>query len=739
MNVAPQSVLKISYVGYKSFEIPVSGKNFLEISLKEDAEILDEVVVVGYGVQKKASVTGSVAAISSGTLTTIKTPSVSNMLAGRLPGLRAVQRSGAPGDDAASVDIRGYGNMLVIVDGVERSYSQLDANDIESVSILKDASAAVYGFKGSNGVLLVTTKKGTETKPKIEYNGYYGWQKVTRYPEMMTPYEYAVLYNEAIYNNDIWNGVPAYSSQQIGAFKNGSQGTNWWGETMQNYAPQTSSTVSITGGSQKAKYYTSVGYLSQDGILKSSDWNYKRFNVRSNIDIEVTKGFKVNLSISGRFDDREKPYNADNLFRSSQMAIPIYSVYANNNTDYWQAVGDMPNPVHVSYSENAGTESRETRDFNSSMSFTWDLPWVKGLMAKGMMAYDYSNTNWKSWRKDLSEYTYNSSTDEYSQKIINTANLTNKTSNYDKPTYQISLNYNNTFQRKHDVSALVLWEAYNDTEKWFSANRDFDLGLIPEFDYGGTTNPTTGNTVETAHQGLVGRLNYAYDNRYLMELNFRYDGSYKFEPKNRWGFFPGVSLGWRISEEPFFKNMMTDMDNLKLRASYAKVGDEGDFDAFQYLSGYESSGSYIMGTDGVNSGLISSGMANSWLTWYVSRIMNFGFETSYKNGLISAEFDWFRRNRSGLPATRDTSLPTTFGEGMPQENLNSDINTGFEISIGHTYKIGDLRYKLSANFSKTRIIYDYVERSASTNMYDNWRNNTNGRYKSIQWGKKVIA
>lgn len=740
LSVPANGVLQISYIGYKTTEVRVNGQAGLKVTLQEDTETLDEVVVVGYGIQKKASVTGSVAAISSDKLMEVKAPSVTNMLAGRLPGLRAVQRSGSPGDDGASVDIRGYGSMLVIVDGIERDYTQLDPNDIESISILKDAAAAVYGFKGSNGVLLVTTKKGTEQKVKIEYNGYVGFQKVTRYPEMMNAYEYASLYNEAIHNANPWRGASAYSQEQLKAYRNGTAGTDWWSETMRSTAPQTSHNLSLTGGTEKVKYYMSIGYMDQGGIIRSGDWNYQRYNVRSNLSVEVAKGLNVELRLSGRFDNRKKPYNGDNLFRSAQMAIPTYSMYANDNPDYWGAVGDMANPVHVSNSDDSGYEDRLRREFNSSLAITWQLPWVKGLMAKALVAYDYTNKEWKTWRKDLSEYTYDYANEEYIEKVVNTAHLESKLENYDKPTYQFSMNYNNTFAKKHNIGAMLVWEMYNDKKNWVTGTRDFAIGLIPDLDYGDKTNQeASGKTQETAHAGLVGRLNYDFSNRYLVEFNFRYDGTYKFRAGNRWGFFPGVSLGWRVSEEAFFKKLLPDMDNLKIRASYAKVGDEGDFDAFQYLDGYTSHGSYIMGSNGVTSGMTTVGMANPWLTWYESKIMNIGFEASYHRGLISVEFDWFRRNRSGLPATRVGSLPTIFGESMPQENLNSDINTGFEIVVGHKNRIGNFNYNVSANFSTTRIKYDYVERAASTNMYDDWRNNTNGRYKDIRWGKKVIG
>ncbi|RAV27742.1 SusC/RagA family TonB-linked outer membrane protein [Sinomicrobium soli] len=740
-DVNARSTLVFSYIGFETREYAVNSREAIDIVMQESVTALNEIVVVGYGVQKKASVTGSVASIRSEELKRVKVPNVTNMLAGRLPGLRAVQRSGAPGDDGASIDIRGYGGMLVIVDGVQRDFSQLDPNDIESISILKDASAAVYGFKGSNGVLLVTTKKGNPGKPRIEYNGYAGLQEVTRYPGMMNAYEYASLYNEAIYNTNPWTGIPAYTVEQLESYRNGHTGTRWWDAMTRDYAPQTAHNLSVTGGTEKVKYFTSAGFLDQEGILKSEDWNYRRYNVRSNIDMEVAKGLTVSLKLSGQFDKRERPYDADNLFRQAQMAVPTYSVYANGNPNYWQAVGDMANPVHTSYSSNSGYENRMRREFNGSLALDWNIPWVEGFKARAMMAYDYRNKEWKTWQKELSEYTYDAAADIYEEKILRArARLESKFENYYKPTYQFSLNYNRNFEEIHDVGAMVLWEMYDDRLTWLSGAKDFTMGLIDDLDYGDTENQATGGrSVETAHAGLVGKFNYAFNNRYLLELSFRYDGSYKFMTEKRWGFFPGISAGWRLSEESFFRELMPDMDNLKIRGSYAKVGDEGDFDAYQYLSGYEYSGSYVLGSNGLSTGLRNSGMPNTWLTWYESEIVNFGFEFSYKRGLVSAEFDWFRRHRTGLPASRQGSLPTTFGESFPQENLNSDINTGFEFRLGHKNEIGALKYNVSANFSVTRIKNDYIERALPTNSFDNWRNNTNDRYKDIRWGKQVIG
>lgn len=751
LNVQQKNpILVVSYIGFTTKEIPVGNASALNIKLSEDSETLDEVVVVGYGVQKRASVTGSVASLLSKDIATVKTPNVSNALAGKLPGLRAVQRSGAPGDDDASIDIRGYGNALVIVDGVERDFKQIDANDIESISILKDASAAVYGFKGANGVILVTTKKGEVGKPKINYNGYVGIQNITRYPEYYNGYEYATLYNEAQQNIGI---AAPYSAEDLERFRQGIGTTDWYDEVIRKTAPTTYHNLSVSGGAEKVKYFFSLGLTDQEGIYRSKAFNYKKYNVRSNISAEIVKGFTVDLQLSGRLDTRMKPYEAEPLSRSIQMAKPVFPVYANDNPDYWSNPGDKGNPVHLSDIDNVGCDRRDRREFNGSIGLNWEIPWVKGLSAKALLSYDYNNKYSRKWYKEYYEYAYDATADVYNASGSHTiSELTTQNDNYFRPNGQLSMNYKNTFG-KHDLGALILWEFNNDRTDILKAYRQFTVGAIDQMDAGDKTNMNNGGTARvSAHAGLVGRINYAYDNRYLAEVSFRYDGSYKFAPDNRWGFFPAVSLGWRVSEEAFFKEALPVVDNFKIRGSYGKVGDEGvtgytdddenngKYRAYQYLTGYlYPSGSYVLGSGGVTNGAKDRGMPNLALTWYESKTANIGFEASVLSGLVNVEFDYFIRKRTGLLTKRQLTLPTTFGQELPVENLNSDKNQGFEIVLGHRHKIGDFTYDVKANFSTTRIYNEHVERAASANMYDDWRNNSNNRYKDIQWGKVCIG
>ena len=759
-------ILTFSFIGMEKKTLKYTGKKTINVTLTSSSTEIDEVVVTGYQNIQRRDLVGSITTIKAKDIIIPSYTTIDQMLQGRVAGMVVTNSSSRVGT-APKIQIRGTSTLqgnrdpLWVVDGIIQEdfqvtldsgdlmtknlqdiignqISWLNPADIENITILKDASAAVYGFKGANGVILVTTKKGEIGKPKINYNGYVGLQNITRYPEYYNGYEYATLYNEAQQNI----GVSApYSAEDLERFKQGIGTTDWYDEVIRKTAPTTYHNLSVSGGAEKVKYFFSLGFTDQEGIYKSKAFNYKKYNVRSNISAEIVKGFTVDLQLSGRLDTRMKPYEAEPLSRSIQMAKPIFPIYANNNPDYWSNPGDKGNPVHLSDIDNVGYDRRDRREFNGSITLNWEVPWVKGLSAKALLSYDYNNKYSRKWYKEYYEYTYDAVNDVYNKSGSHTiSELTTQSDNYFKPNGQISLNYKNTFG-KHDVGVLALWEFYNDRTDWVKAYRQFTVGAIDQIGAGDKTNINNdGKASVSAHTGLVGRINYAFASKYLAEFSFRYDGSYKFAPGKRWGFFPAGSLGWRISEEDFFKESLPMFDNFKIRGSYGKVGDEGDFAAYQYLTGYTyPSGNYVLGSGGLTNGAKDKGMPNTNLTWYESTTANVGFEASVLSGLINVEFDYFIRKRDGLLATRILTLPTTFGQSLPQENLNSDKTQGFEIVLGHRKTIGDFTYDVKANFSTTRNYNRHVERAASANMYDNWRNNSNDRYKDIQWGKVCIG
>jgi TonB-linked SusC/RagA family outer membrane protein len=737
-----QAVLQFSFVGFATQETIVSGQRIVNITLSEDTQLIDEVVVVGYGVQKRASVTGSVASIQSKDIAAVNVPSVSNAIVGKLPGLRAIQRSGAPGDDVSNIDIRGYGSALVIVDGVQRSFTQINANDIESISILKDASAAVYGFKGANGVILVTTKKGTQGKPQINYSGYYGIQNVTRYPEFFNAYEYALLQNEAQLNI---GGNPQFSDEALQKYKAGNDpdypNTNWWGEVTKKNAPQLYQNISISGGNENVNYFVSLGYTNQKGLWVSRDHTFEKYNVRSNINAKITQGLTVDFQLAGRLDNRNKEYTRDPIGRTVMIAHPNIPIYANNTEPYWQDAGGEPNPLQSTYKDEIGYDNRERREFAGSLGLNWEIPWIDGLTAKALLSYDYDSNFAKNWYKEQYNYVYNATTEEYEKKTWHSLSTMNE--RYERgfrPNQQYSLNYQKGFGL-HDINVLALFEIRRDRGDWFSSYREFTVGAIDQAKAGDKTNMSNdGNASEYRSAGLVGRANYAYAGKYLAEVSFRYDGSSKFRSSEQWGFFPAISLGWRISEESFIKNNLPFVSNFKIRGSYGITGDDSDFNSDVFRTGYNyPSGSYILGTSGISNGVVDKGVPNRVLTWYDVKTTNIGFEGTFWKGLLSVEFDYFVRVRDGLPATRNLSLPSTSGLSMPQENLNSDKNKGFEIVVGHRKHFGDFNYEVKANFTNARIYNEYLERAASSNMYTNWHDNYNDRYKSITWGYKAVG
>jgi len=731
-NVTTASIIQISYIGYKTKEITVGQQKNLVVMLSEDSENLDEVVVVGYGTQKRVSITGSVANIVSKELTAVKTGSVANTLVGRLPGLRAVQRSGAPGENIPEMDIRGFGNALIIVDGVERSFAKLDPNDVESISILKDASAAVYGSKGANGVILVTTKKGTESKPKFEYSGWYGFQRMTRYPEVYNSYQYAMLSNEAANNIGL---ADVYNEEKMEKFRTGDgefyKSTNWLHAITRDNAPETSHNFSVKGGNEYARYYLSAGVMDQQSYFRSNDWNNRRYSMHAHIGTTLAKGLDVDVLLTAQ-SDRRNVSGGSGVFQSIQQAKPFGSPYY-----FDEPVG----PLRSTFKE-YGQGIFDERYLNSSLDINWEIPWVKGLKAKAKMSYDFRNYKNKNFNpKDPYTYEPTESGEIVKAEVGSTVGkLNQEMGNNITKDMQFSLNYTRTFG-KHDISAMAMYQATNPSYEWMTGFREFMINSLPVLNAGNDLKQNNGGTEGSSLvMALIGRVNYAYANKYMIEGVLRYDGSSTFAPDKRWGTFPSVSIGWRISEESFFKENISFISNFKLRASYGVVGDQGGFSPFQYLEGYYyPSGKYLFTENVTTIGLSSSGIANPDLTWFESKIANIGFELSILNGLFTAEFDMFRRDRSGLMARRNFTLPTSFGTELPEENLNSDMTRGFELVLGHNNTIGDFTYGVKSNATITRSRNKYVERAPDSNKYTNWRNNSNDRNKDLTWGYTMIG
>ncbi len=755
LKVASDSKLRVTYVGYTPQTIPVNGKNSFHIILVEDQKILDEVVVVGYGVQKKATLTGAVASINGDELAKVSQPSLKASMLGKVSGIRFQQTNGEPGNDGGTFDIRGYGDPLTIIDGVERPFSQIDPNEIESVTVLKDASASVYGFKGANGVIIVKTKQGAGGKPRINYSYNIGLQAPVKNLEMMDAYEYAYYRNEALMNT----GQPAkYSDEELEKYRTGSDPinyptTDWYDATVRSVATKQQHNLNISGGSEQIKYFFSFGYLTQDGILKSSQ-SYDRYNFRSNITTKITDKLTAEVGLGGRLEDRKYPYYLGDegikVFTAIKSNAPNVPIYANNNNKYYfNSDNNELNPVAMLDRDATGHKDKRNMEFNSQIALSYQI--TKGLTAKAFAAFDYTEERRDELKKEFSQYTYDQANDKYNSLTRVAVGELLKTSHpYYKTTQQYSLNYLNTFNSVHNVSGLFLfeWKEVNDDE--LSGKRLYSLTTaIPELNQGDIDGQeATGNSKEEKYGGFVGRFNYDYLGKYLAEFSFRYDGSSKTSPDHRWGFFPAVSGGWRLSEEPFIKEAIPFMDNFKIRGSWGKVGDDSGLGASQFISGWLfPRGSYIFGGSGssaiITPGIQEANLANRDIFWYKVQTTNIGFDASFWNNKLSLEFDYFYRKTTGKYAKRELSLPSTAGFPLPQENLNSDDNRGFELVVGTNQKINDFQFQIKGNVSYSRAKDLYMEQGYALNKYLYYKDaNKTGypyRYKNITWGYEAIG
>jgi TonB-linked SusC/RagA family outer membrane protein len=738
------SILLFSIIGFSIQEKKVDGK-FMTVVMKEEVSTLDQMVVVGYGVQKKVSVTGSVATVKGKDLVKSPVANLSNALVGRLPGLRATQRSGEPGFDGSGIDIRGFGDALVIVDGVPAdNFSKIDANEIESFTILKDASAAVYGVRAANGVVLINTKKGAIGKARINYSTYYGLQSNTRYPKFVNAAEFAELRNEAAVNTWIKNNNPSttlslpFTKEQVAQYKNGTlASTDWYDAAIRKHTPQLQHNLNIDGGNEEVKYFFSLGYLNQSGMWKSDDTKVKRFNFRSNIEAKIGKGLTAGLNLSGFLEDRAYPgVSATTLMSGISKQFPTNSIYANDNPNYFSKSNyETGQTILLMNKDFSGYDKFRKKYFSAIANLTYEIPNVDGLKAKALFSYQNTNENNKNYLKKYFLYTYDADNQKYKASYTGNdpSRLTQSTSEINAPLFQASLNYDKKIG-KHTIAALGLFESQQNNSSRFSAYREFLIDGIDELFAGvGNNQKSDGSSAEIARLGYVGKVNYDFAGKYLFEFGFRYDGTYKFQSDKRFGFFPNLSAGWRISEEHFMKKIPA-IDNLKLRASWGKVGDDGGINPFQYLNGYTyPEGSYIFGADPIL-GLTSSGLTNPLLTWFKSTTTNIGLDVSLWKGLLSAEVDVFYRKRTGLLATRLLSLPNTFGANLPQENLNGDNTRGFEVVLNHKNKIGDWQYTISPNFSFTRTKNGYLERAPNTSASANWLNNNTDRWNNLYRG-----
>jgi len=738
--------LVVSAVGYEEISVSISGKTTVMISLaRQDKDNMNEVVVVGYGVQKKATVTGSVASVKGEELTVAPVASTANTLAGRLPGLVSQQSSGQPGSDAATLSIRGFGSALVIVDGVESSFNNIDANQIESISILKDGAASIYGARAGNGVILVTTKRGKSGKPVITLNSSKTLQGITVMPKPASSGQYAEMKSEAW----LQSGQPAatvpYTPEQIEKYYNGTDplypNTDWYNVLIRNWAPQQQHNLSVRGGNDRIRYFGSVGYLDQQTIWKKNGGDYKRFNVQSNIDAKILDNLSLQLDFSSIYESRKFPWRpqgagANTVWQDYWNTLPIYPATLPDPTKISFANGGGTGGAHViTNSEIAGYDNTISQNIKGSIALNYYVKSIQGLSAKAFVniSQDYS-TN-KHFTRPIQFYTYDPESDTYTLAgaLGSTASLSMQDNKNRVITGQFSLNYDRTFAQYHHLTALALYEAIDYNSDYISVGRiNFLTPAIDQLFAGSTSGMVNnGSASEMGRKSYVGRVNYSYRDKYLVETILRADASAKFPADKRWGYFPSVSLGWRLSEENFMMHTK-NLDDLKIRASYGQSGNDG-VGNFQYLTGYQYGLTYILDNK-VQQGIVSTGLANPNLTWEKISIYNAGLDFSLWNRKLYGSGDVFYRERTGIPTTRITTLPTTFGANLPPENINSLNDRGFELLLGTAGSSRDLSWDVSGNISRSVTRWEHYEEPDYTDPEQARVYQKSGRQTDRQFG-----
>lgn len=701
-------ILVFSYIGFKTVEKKVTD-NVMNVKMESATEMLDEVVTVGYGVQKKVDLTGSVSTVKGDALTKASTPNLSNALTGKMTGVITTQQSGEAGFDDPTFYIRGKSTFgdnsaLLLVDGVERSISKLDPNEIESITILKDAaSAAVYGARAANGVIMVTTKRGSQGKSKITYSGTFGFQEPTIIPEMMNAYEYTKYLNLALSN--IGN-VPRFTESEIQNYKSGkSPSTDWWKETLKQRAGIQQHSLSVNGGSESTKFFVSFGYLNQDGLYDLS--YFKRYNVRSNIDTKITKDFSVSVDLAGRYEKLSKSSVGNGLFSSVINSKPTEQAYVPEAVEKGALRSNGQNVSPIGQTDQSGYNKTENSVFQGTLQGIYEAPFLKGLKLRGSFSYDRWFSKAKTFSTPYEFYRYDKEIDLFTkQKSGGGISLYEGTAEDERLTVQAALSYDATFNKRHNVSALLLFEESSYKYSTLQASRvNYITSAIDQLFAGPDKDKSNnGNATETVRQGYVGRVNYNYSGKYLFQFNFRYDGSFNFPQGKRWGFFPAVSGGWRISEEPFLKNTNL-FHNLKLRASYGEFGNDR-VAAFQYLSGYKYNSGAVIGGN-YQAGITDTGMANPNITWETASNTDIGVDFGFLGGRLSGEFTYFYKKTRDILLPRSASVPQSFGATLPDENIGKVDNKGLEAILRYNDKVGDFKFMVEGNvtYAKSKVVY----------------------------------
>ena len=718
LDVNENDTISISFSGYIKQDIPVIGNISFSINLDPDVETLKEVVVVGYGSEQKINLTGSVATLKDQELTLAPVANSSNLLAGRVPGVMTRQNSGLPGGENTQIRIRSFSESpLILVDGVQMDFSRIDQNDIASISVLKDASAAVYGARAGNGVVLVTTKRGESGKPKISYSSNLTLQSATAFLDHVSASQYVELVREANLN-DFNDPNATFSEDDIKNYHSktqGYEGGDWVDALIKNNAPMHQHNISVSGGNDNVKYFTSFGYIDQESFFKSRDFDYKRYNTRSNIDIKVNERINFSVDLSYRQDIRERPAKTalSNIWIDLSTAQPIFPTRLSENmvipdpsvssVSYSGSTTGNRNPLARSDRNVFGTYDRFDNTFRGKIGFKYKVPGITGLTLRADMNLTLLDRSEKTFRKPYNVYRQNLDTNELILEGVG-----NGVSSISDAQFRRTMVYPLVSAEyikevgNHNLKVLMLAEQTTRKFSMFSATRkNLFTTSIPELFIGSENEQTNDGSSgpDIGRKSAVARINYRFKDRYLLETTFRADGNVLFAPETRWGYFPSISFGWIISEEPFFNaNQST---TLKIRSSFSQLGDDtaNGISGFDYLTGYETNSTFLFGDNISETTIRTLGEVNPFLTWEKMTMYNLGLEATFFKGQLQLETDIFYRKRENILSNDQQSVANEGGYDLPLTNINISDDRGIEVSAVYQQKIGDFKIDIAPNFA----------------------------------------
>lgn len=722
------AVIVISFIGYKSERITVGNQTQFTIILSEDQTSLDEVIVVGYGTQIESRLTGSMARADPEDMARVSTPTVGQALQGRVAGVFIKNQNGQPGQNKTAINIRGFGEPLYIIDGLpvdEAVFSNLNPNDIEELTVLKDAAAAaVYGARAGNGVVLVTTKRGSTGDVQFSYRGDVGFQGLTMVPDVIESWEYMTLFNMRNLDRGLGLRWTPETVEQFKVHTDGSDPENYPSVQMydliaRDAAPMFTHDLSLRGGSEKVRYFVSGNVFDQTGLERNvfggTDTRFKRYNIRGNVDVDVSEKFTFNFDMSYNLQDFTGPRNAfegtswsqgQGIFARSGRWRPFHSIEelpgGHLNFPRGAPEGQTVNPLNLASAAIGGTQEFQRGFIDFKLGGEYQL--LPGLSTRATINYQGTNLQEKMFQKRGPEYRYNPTTEahEFVRALNADTRVERRNSQTENINFQYFLNGDHTFGKKHSLTTMYVFEFIERHFERIDASRILYDFPIAQLSAGPPSQQFNNDFINRNKRiGHIGRASYNYADKYSLEVSARYDGSMRFPENSRWGFFPSFSGAWNITEESFMQNLGLSnvLTFMKLRGSWGRLGFDAAGD-FQFLSTFSFDDFYIFEGSTLQRTISTDGLPNPNITWEKMDIVNFGLDASFWDGKLEGTFDVFQRNRFDVLGQRILDVSPVVGAVLPRQNFQEFQNRGMELSLQHTNTIANSNwnYSIGGNF-----------------------------------------